>query len=58
MKSLVQLARKAYIAKWLRTTGSTDEAAALRTWLALKFDEQEGWVAAVRSIQEDVKQLH
>ena len=58
MKSFQQLARVAYIAHWLRLKGSTDTAAALSAWLALKFDEQESWAAAVRAIHEEVKHLH
>ncbi len=58
MKSLMQLARVAYIAHWLHSNGSTDEAEALRAWLALKFDEIQGWVSAARAVADEVKHLH
>lgn len=57
MKSLMQLARMAYMAHYKRRHLSASDEAALAAWLALCWADMEPWVDAVRVVVEEVKNI-
>lgn len=58
MKSLNQLARKAYAAYCQRAGEAAMGGRPVPDWLHLSAEQQACWIEAARAVHEEVKHIH